>query len=1014
MKKILLASILLIIAITLGYVFAVNNPFNNDKSDNKTGYYKKEPSNRVKINMGNTRWKFSGKGVDPYPDVIKPEFDDSKWENVGIPHSYNADDTYTNEATGRKSMFLGTVWYRKHFKLDSSYEGRKIFIEFEGVQSGCAVYINGKFLKGNTLVPQQVEATHVGGYIPFVVDITPYVNLGDKENVLAVRVDNSDCWYEGPPGGWWYQTSYISTQTWCGQGMGGIFRPVSMHITDKVHVPLNTYSVVKNWGTHISTLSASAETAKINIKTNVQNHHETDKKVDLVVDIVDTEGNVVLNMTNSKTVSAGKTLTFDNTGDISNPKRWFPAKSLHGTPYMYKVYHIIKIDGKTVDVFESPLGIRTIAWGEDYPVINGYEYKELIGFGTRYEYPGLGSAVPEEQQWRDIKIAADAGLRFYRPGHSPSSREAVEACDTYGVVITQPSGDNEATLGTGGVRWAYKQEYHRDLIVRDRNNPSVIIWELSNGELSPGMLPTLKEITQKWDPINTRPVAPRGTYGNRLDTQPDLEAADIIATVHNAVKTKLNNPTKPVYNGEHWTAYSARQAWDADVENTEKYISDIKAHKDAKVFGFVHWYLAESQGETRPYLEGKPEEEVKTLGCSILDGNRIPRLIYKVYKNAALIPFELEPGVVIGNHWNRSGDVDVKVWSNCPRVELFLNDVSLGIKTPEDWSGSNPFRSVWPNVTWESGTLRAVGLNDNSEVVSTDEIRTAGEPHHIELSVEPNLIKPNGSTFVIKANGSDAGFVLAKIVDIDGNICPTADNNITFSVSGPGVYCGSFNQYVTPGKDVWYHSPRDPELAAEAGQIKVAVRSTFRPGKITVNASSPGLKSDSTTFTTVEVKEGLITPPPIIMSGGKTEPKSQIAKTTNTNINLAINRPALSSSAMKTSLSANKVNDGSMETKWVSASNNSEWIEINLGAQEDVDKIILYWGDAYAKSYKIRFKPTSVAKFYDVYSTTTSDGETDIIDGLYDGKKVQYIRIYGVEPAKKGYELFEVEVYSKP
>ena len=283
------------------------------------------------------------------------------------------------------------------------------------------------------------------------------------------------------------------------------------------------------------------------------------------------------------------------------------------------------------------------------------------------------------------------------------------------------------------------------------------------------------------------------------------------------------------------------------IAKAETYVKKVQDSKQHKLFGLAHWYLNETTGEDY----GKADS--RTLNCAAVDGNRIPELIYEIYQNAVLVPFAVKPGVVLAGNWNRSGTVEVKGWSNCPGVRLYLNDKSLGEQKPEDPYGAHPFRVTW-QVPWAAGKLRAAGLDAQGAEVCSYQLVTAGAPDHLELGVEPPFQRPDGRKYQIAANGSDAGFVLAKIVDRDGNLCTDASNPITFKVSGPGQYCGSWNQKVYAGKPVTFHAPGDPELDAEAGQMKVAVRSTFVAGAVTVTASSPGIKEGTTTFTTVPVE----------------------------------------------------------------------------------------------------------------------------------------------------------------
>ena len=316
--------------------------------------YTGEPSNRVKINLGITPWKFT-KG-DPI-GAKDAAFNDAAWKNVGIPHCWNDDDSYTNMESGGGSMYAGIGWYRKHFTLDNSYAARKIFVEFQGAHIGAAVYINGTFIPGNSAL--NPLSTHVIGFIPFIVDITPYVHFGTGENVLAVKVSN---------GGGIYADPGFSTAFRFGQSDGGLVRPVWMYITDKIYVPDNVYSVVKNWGTCVGAVSATDASATVRMMTNVMNESGAAQTVTVTTKVVDATGTVALTKESSQSIGAGTSVVFDQSGDIANPKLWYPANSPFGKPNMYTVYHIVKVGGATVDVFESPLGIRVITWDKNFPL----------------------------------------------------------------------------------------------------------------------------------------------------------------------------------------------------------------------------------------------------------------------------------------------------------------------------------------------------------------------------------------------------------------------------------------------------------------------------------------------------------------------------------------------------------------------------------------------------------------------------------------------------------------------
>ena len=814
--------------------------------------YTPEQSNSIKINMGITPWKFI-KG--DATGASTPGTSDASWKTVGVPHCWNDDDSYTNMESGGGNQYSGTCWYRKHFSLDNTLASRMVFIEFQGAHVGAAVYINGTFIPGNSALNPQ--CTHVIGFIPFVVDITKYVTFGGADNVLAVKVSNSGGIYADPG---------FSTEFRFGQHDGGLVRPVWMIITDKVYVPDNVYSVVNNWGTCVGTVSATDAVATVRLMTNVQNESGAAQTVMVTTKVVDAGNNVVLSMDKSQSVAAGANDVFDQTGDIVNPHLWYPANSAWGKPYMYKVYHIVKVGGTTVDVFESPLGIRVVTWDKNYPYINGHQHY-LWGMSGRYNYPALGSGVPDELLWKDAKLTADCGGRIWRPGHSTCAHEFVDACDAFGVMLDQPSGDGEGAFQANNINAniiTLKTELHRDMIVRDRNNPSILMWEATNAGIIDSLARSLKALAQQWDPISLHPQSDRSYLdGCKAGISDVIECSSSGCEAGEKLNPACTN--YPAFGAEAWDAgpdRASRFAWDYELAFAGSYLQNWKNAVKANAFGLAHWYLAEAPGEVGPFLGDA--RTARSFGSSVMDAERLPKLLYHIYQ-VAWIPFSLKPGVFLAHHWNRSGTVQVNAFTNCPKVRLLLNGTNLGEKVPNPWNiASNEINNqnttnlpyqCWWSVAWAAGTLRAEGLDSTGKVVCFDEKKTAGAPHHIVLTVEPRLVKPDGTQFNITANGTDCATILAQVVDTNGILCPTVSPNVTFSVSGPCQYRGGTDAFVTTGQAQGYHSPLDPELAAEGGQCKVAVRSTFTTGTVAVTATSPGLGQGTASYTVYPVDQ---------------------------------------------------------------------------------------------------------------------------------------------------------------
>ena len=861
-------------------------------------------SERVTIDLsagmpGQSHWR-TLKGQDSTTFAAQA-FDDSTWSQVGIPHGANYLTTFLNAVAGGGDGFLdgGAQWYRLHFALATQNAASKVLVEIEGAHTGVQVYINGTLLPGISAVPGDAQASHVVGFIPFIVDLTPFVRAdGATQNVIAVRVSRGAPWFTQPG---------FSGAFRFGQAEAGLFRPAKMFITNKVHIPANVYSNLKTWGTHVATVSivpsasntALGESAVVAVQTNVLNETAATQQVTLTTQIVDANGNVVVAappVTQAVPAMApsafpsSETPMFDQRITVPNPTLWYPNNSTFGRPYLYKVFHVVSVNGVVVDSTQTTLGIRTITWDRNLPSFNGHAMF-LWGGSGRYDYPALGSSVPEEQQWRDLQLFAAGGGNIWRPGHSTTSEEFVDAADAYGVMIVQPSGDGENGFNTPTADdVTLKKELHRDMIVRDRSHPSILAWESDNGVTNHAVGAALIAIDQTWDPVNPRVAA---------DRTPDPANGFLLGCTLEGCEIGVKNqfPDNPAWGSEYWGNGTARGlAYDFELAFVAPFLNDWHKSRQANAFGMAQWYFADTPGENGLFAEyqqfrGTPQEAtfantVRSLGASAVDVNRFPKLLYYAYQ-AAWTPFSLKPVVRLAHHWNRSGQVVVNAFSNCPSVRLRINGADQGTRTPNPASSDSssnltqsttllPFQANW-NVTFAAGTLLAECLDAFGTVVATDSKVTAGAANKVVLKVVPALVKPDGTAFAVTANGSDAAFVAAEIQDANGVVVPTAANLVTFSVTGPATYMGGTQQYVATGSDAYstsggrssvnYHAPGDPELAAEGGLAKIALLSQFTAGTVTVTATSPGLATATASLTIQPVPsfQPPATPPAIIL-----------------------------------------------------------------------------------------------------------------------------------------------------
>ena len=888
-------------------------------------------------NTPQSNWWFENAANESaYSTESFDERSDSKWQQVGLPYDANIPRTFINQTSGggQGSLTGNDNWYRLHFKIDPKLATRKFMLEIEGSHTGLQVYVNGTLLPGISAVAADARATHVIGFVPVAVDLTPYLHAdGTTDNVIAIDVSRGSTWFEQPN---------FSGAFRFGQAMAGLFRNVKMFVTNQVHIPINVYSNQKTWGTYVGTVSivpaadatATAASAIVEVQTNVLNESATTQQVTLTTQIVDANGDVVVTappitqsvapMTAGSFPSTAQAM-FQQQITVPNPKLWYPNNSTFGKPYMYKVYHIVSVNGTVVDSAQSPLGIRTIKWDTNLPYFNGHA-TYLWGASGRYDYPALGSSVPDEQVWRDIAQFAASGGNIWRPGHSTSSEEFVEAADAYGVMIDQPSGDGEGSFTNPSADdTTLKTEIHRDMIIRDRSHPSILDWEEDNGGNNISLVNALSMLEAEWDNINPRQQATRAyqpAYSEFVGLQ-ECDGAGCESGIKNS------NPTKPAFGAEYWDNVGTGRglAYDNELAFAAPYLNDWRQGRVNKAFGMAQWYFADTPGEVSSWSEyqnivdnridpttGQKVDRsnyVRSLGYSMVDQNRFPKLLYYIYQ-ANWVPFSIKPVVALAHHWNRGYEykqgtpIQENAFSNCPAVRLLINGVNkdpltgatLEDQTPNPWTVQSqndltqnttvmPGQVHWM-VNWAAGTVAAECIDDSGNVVTSaiDSRTTAGAENKIVLKAISGLVKPDGTSFQWTSNGSDAAFVVAEVEDAQGNIVPTAADNVTFSVTGPATYMGGTEQVVASPlftnyyQDAFseahsnvingvpyafFHSPGDPELNVEGGLTKIALRSTFAPGTVTVTATAPGLQSGSVQLSSVAPAPPVQSQPPAII-----------------------------------------------------------------------------------------------------------------------------------------------------
>ncbi len=800
----------------------------------KTNHIDDAPrGNRTKYNF-NLNWKF----IKDNPQQAQVfDYDDSSWDVVSCPHTFNDIDTFDDYSPGHhdgeSNQWRGTVWYRKHFKIEKEDEQKKVFIEFESVRQIAEVFINGVYLGKNQT-----------GFIPFGYDLTPYIKFGE-DNVIAVKVNNDrgDHFRKNAPLVWnhehWHPTH------------GGIYRNVFLYTMDPLHITLPIYDNLKTVGSYVYTNNVSEESAEVYVETQVSNEYQVSKTFNIEIAIYDNKGLLVCKNKENQTVGAGEKVICNNQVLIQNPNLWSTRK-----PYLYTVHTIIKNGKGIIDVAKSPLGIRTFEFNKDSGFYNNGEYVKLHGWGQKptNSWAGLGAALPDWLKDYTFRLMDEAGGNFIRWGHCAASPAEVAMGDKYGFVTLMPgvSGESE----DHGKTWDIRIAAFRDMIVYYRNHPSIFIWEGGNWAESAEHYEQILDIIYDYDPNGYRLMGNR-----RADVKDCSEKYVSIEIGTEGWEGEYTN--LPIIESEYCRDEAPRRAWDKYSpddnfyshpnikRNTYKLSSEEFAIKQA-----YHWWNKIGKkpyhcgGANWVFSDGPhggrcPTEVTRASGE--VDAVRLPKEAFYALKAM----WRPEPQVHIVGHWNYAKDTKKPMYviSNCDGVKLYVNNVLIGIDTIPD----NGYVFEFTGVEWESGEVKAEAIINN-EIRATQSKHTIGEPVAIKLTP---IVGPRGWL----ADGSDVALIDVEVVDKEGNRCPLDKGRIDFEIKGPAIWRGGYNS----GKE---HSINNKFVDTECGINRVAIRSGLKPGKVIVSAKRKGIESAIIELESEEVNmvNGLTTEMPQVYS----------------------------------------------------------------------------------------------------------------------------------------------------
>jgi beta-galactosidase len=782
---------------------------------NLTGY-----GQRLTYNM-DRNWKFY---LGDTTHANEPHFNDRTWRTVDLPHDWSIEGTFNKDApaSGRGAYLpTGIGWYRKTLTLPAATKGKLISIRFDGIYMNSMVWINGHLL-----------GRRPNGYITVIYKLTPWLHSGT--NVIAVRVDNSL-----QPNSRWYSGSGIDRHVW-------------LEATAAVHVA--------GWGTYVTTPVADSSQATVVVRTMIDNEGQTTATAELTTTIRDEAGRDVAAATLQAPVGGQ-----NSTGELQElyvrtPALWSPAH-----PSLYTVYSVIRIGGKTVDEYQTTMGIRKIGYSAQNGLLLNGERVKMNGVCLHNDGGCVGAAVPVAI-WKDrLRLLKAMGCNAIRTSHNPPDPVLLDLCDRMGFLVMDETFD---MWETGKVKYGYNlyfdEWWQRDLVDqvhRDRNHPSVALWSAGNE--------VPEQTTDRGVELLKEQVA---AFHREDSTRPVTTANDDIAADNGSAKLAF-------LQAEDIVGYNYADRWHERRELF--YDEDRYIHPDWKVIGtesetvreFPQYSLGNDPVKVRAnYTSGMIRAEqlwkfiavrpfvigdfmwtgVDYLGearwpakgaySGVIDRSDVCKDGYYFYQSQ----WTSEPVLHLLPHWNwpgREGQViPVLAYTNCDTVELLLNGKSYGVKSLEfprqgnsqAWNKyDRPFVRTntadlhlsW-DVTYAPGVLKAIGYRNGHEVAE-DSVVTSGAPAAIRLIMD---------TGGLYADGQDVALLHVEVLDAQGRFVPTAGNALSFTVEGVGRLIGTDNG--DPADDHFFGSNR---CTAFNGRAYAVIQTGLQSGRITIRVSGDGL-----------------------------------------------------------------------------------------------------------------------------------------------------------------------------
>ena len=781
------------------------------------GFYVLPQTGRSVYSM-NPDWRFY-KGS--FAGAEQPDLDDSSWSLVSLPDGL---ELLPVEASGCIN-YQGEAWYRKHFTPDEAWRGQRLFLHFEGIMGKSKVWVNGHLVE-----------EHYGGFLPAIADVTDYVEYG-RDNVIAVWADNSDdpTYPPGKPQG-------DLDFTYC----GGIYRDCWLVVHAPVFITDPNYeNETAGGGLFVSFGQVSDEKAEVRMDVQVRNLSGQAFAGTVVGELYDSEGRRVVSVRKKLAVPRGKARQVSGRLEVEQPHLWSPD-----TPYLYNLHVYVKdATGNTVDGYRRRIGIRSIEFkGKEGFWLNGKPYPEpLIGANRHQDFAVIGNALSNSLHWRDAKKLRDAGLRVIRNAHYPQDPAFMDACDELGlfVIVNTPGWQFWSDEPVFAQR---VYEDIRNMVRRDRNHPSVWLWE-----------PILNETNYPADFARRVTDILREEY-----PYPYCYAGcDATARGHELFPVQFAHPldgdggVSSAGSTDPSFSYFTRE-WGDNVDDWSSHNSPSRA---SRAWGEIPM-LVQAQGYARPdYQHTCYDMLYRTTrqhvgGClwhsfdhqrgyhpdpfygGIMDAFRQPKLAYYMFcaqrppQTNPQLKADSGPMVYIAHSMTPFSPRDVTVYSNCEEVRLtYCKGGKTWLYQKKDTAGMpSPvitFQGVF-DVMKDKALARAGKHADSyllaegmmeGKVVATHQVFPARRPSRLLLWVDDEGVP-------LKADGSDMVVVVAAVADEQGRIKRLNNGEVQFEIEGPATLVADSATFTNPAPVRW-------------GTAPVLVRAGLQPGKIKIRASVP-------------------------------------------------------------------------------------------------------------------------------------------------------------------------------